>query len=73
MWKEECEIVLSIIIVVVDVEELERKKPASLPVEGPQHVVRSRATFGFSGHWAALGGRRSDRGVDAREERREWD
>lgn len=38
MWKEECEIVLAIIIVVADVEELERRKPASLSVEGPQNV-----------------------------------
>lgn len=38
MWKEECEIVLAIIVVVVDVEELERRKPASLSVEGPQNV-----------------------------------
>lgn len=56
------------IIVDDDIVELEPRGPTSFCVNGPRNESETQAKLGFSGHWAALGGRRrSGRGVDSRE------
>ena len=59
------------IIIDDDIVELEPREPTSFCVKGPRNELETQAKLGFSGHWAALGGRRRSeqrRGL-AREQR----